>query len=472
MSRSLKPDLKEFAPPAPDPWAGFLGTRRLADHIVRSDGFAGHSSPYVLFEEMEDKDAHLSSLLQTRKLGVLARPRKVDAAESGARAQEIAQWVDRALTSIPGWNGALMHLLDALGKGLAVAEIMWGFDREGRLVPREIKPRAAERFSRGAAGEWRVDETPSAAGRMLPPRKFVIALSGATDERPYGKGLCEKLYWYWWFKKNNIKFWLVFNEKFGAPTIVAQHPSGLNDRERERLIDVIDAIQTDAGVTIPEGIRLELLESKRSAAGDTFRSLSQWCNDEMSRAVLGQTLTSSEGARSGSLALGEVHNEIRRDYMRADAWLLMDVVNEQLVRPLVELNFGMDVPAPRWSIDLSPELDLTAEVGVDRQLLQKGDPLPERYFYEKYGRPAPLGGDSKLQYDDSNVYQYHLQFGILTVNEVRAKLGLAPVGWGERPTSPVDTSINTSTPGGATGEDTREQEDESENEEKKMKGQK
>lgn len=471
MSRSLQPELKEFAPPMPDPWAGFLGSRRLADHIVRSDGFFC-TSPYELFEEMEDKDAHLSSLLQTRKLGVLARSRKVDAAAPGQRAQEIAQWVESALAAIPGWNGVLLHLLDSLAKGMAVAEILWGFDGAGRLVPRQIKPRAAGRFSRGPAGEWRLDEAPAAPGRPLPPRKFILALFGAGDERPYGKGLCEKLYWYWWFKKNNVKFWLTFNEKFGMPAIVAQHRAGLNDRERDRLLEVIDAIQTNAGVTIPEGITLELLESKAADGGDTYRSLAQWCNDEMARAILGQTLTSSEGSRSGSLSLGEIHNEIRRDYMRADAWLLMDIVNEQLVRPLVELNFGPEIPAPRWTIDTAAELDLADEVGVDRQLLQMGVPLPQRYFYEKYGRPAPIGGDARLQYDDSNVYQYHLQFGILTVNEVRVKLGLAPVAWGDRPTSPVDASINPSTPGGATGEDTRATDNESENETAKMKGQK
>ncbi|MEN6625220.1 MAG: DUF935 family protein [Candidatus Sumerlaeia bacterium] len=470
MPRTLNPELKEFAPPAADPWGGLFGVRRLAEHIVRSEGYSGHANPYQMFEEMEDKDAHLASLLQTRKLGVLARPRRVDAALGDSRAQEIAAWVDRALQAIPGWNGVLLHLLDALGKGMAVAEIMWGFDREGRLIPREVKPRAAERFSRGAAGEWRLDETPAGAGRVLPPRKFIVALFGASDERPYGKGLCEKLYWYWFFKKHNVKFWLHFNERFGAPTVVARHRSGLNDRERDRLLEVIDAIQTDAGVTIPEGITLELLETQRSGGGDTYRALAQWCNDEMARAILGQTLTSSEGARSGSLALGQVHEEVRRDYMRADSWMLMDIVNGQLVRPLVELNFGPDVPAPRWTIDMSAELDLTSEVGVDRQLLQMGVPLPERYFYEKYGRPAPIGGDARLQYDDSNVFQYHLQFGILTVNEVRAKLGLAPVAWGDRPTSPVDTSINPSTPGGATGEDRRENEDETEDEARKMKG--
>ncbi len=470
MPRNLHPVLSEFAAPASRGFAGLAGERRLAEHITRSEGFAGHASAYTLFEEMEDKDAHLASLLQTRKLGVLARARKVEAAETGAGAQVTAQWVERALWGIAGWNGALLHLLDALAKGLAVAEIIWGFDAAGRIVPRALKPRAAGRFVRGAGGAWRLADDPTGPGRPLPPRKFVIALHGADDERPYGKGLCEKVYWYWWFKKHNIKFWLIYNEKFGSPTIIARHRGGLNERERDRLLEVIESIQTDAGVTLPEGITLELLEAGRSGSGDTYRALAQWCNDEMARGVLGQTLTSGEGERSGSLALARVHDGVRRDYLRADAWLLMDVVNSQLVRPLVDLNFGEDVPAPRWTIDLSPELDLESEVGVDRQLLQMGVPLPVRYFHDKYGRPAPTAAEPQLQWDDSNVYQYHLQFGILTVNEVRAKLGLSPVAWGDRPTSPADASITRPTPSGAAGEDLgARDEGEDENERRRKK---
>jgi phage gp29-like protein len=339
---------------------------------------------------------------------------------------------------------------------MAAVEVLWGFDAAGRLVPRALKPRHAGRFTwQPAAAEWRLAEesgAPLAPGRPLPPRKFLFALFGASDERPYGKGLCEKVYWYWWFKKHNIKFWLIYNEKFGQPTIVARHRPGLSDAERERLLEVIDAIQTDAGVTIPEGITLELLEAQRAGGGESYRALAQWCNAEISRGILGQTLTASEGARSGSLALGRVHEAVRQDYLRADAAWLMDAVNTQLVRWLVDLNFGEDVPAPRWRIDLSPELDLAAEVQVDRQLLQMGVPLPVGYFYEKYGRPSPAEGAGRLQYDDANLFQYHLQFGILTINEVRRRLGLAPVPWGDQPTSPVETHATLPRPKGSAGE--------------------
>ena len=81
-----------------------------------------------------------------------------------------------------------------------------------------------------------------------------------------------------------------------------------------------------------------------------------------------------------------------------------------------------------------------------------GVSLPESYFYEKYGRPAPAADQRRLEHDDSNVYHYHLQYGVLTINEVRAKLGLPPVAWGDRPTSPAVDAITLPTPGPAAGE--------------------
>ena len=40
-------------------------------------------------------------------------------------------------------------------------------------------------------------------------------------------------------------------------------------------------------------------------------------------------------------------------------------------------------------------------------------------------------GERTLRYDDQNLYQYHLEFGVLTINEVRRSLGLPLVAWGD-----------------------------------------
>ena len=151
----------------------------------------------------------------------------------------------------------------------------------------------------------------------------------------------------------------------------------------------------------------------------------------MSKIVLGSTLTADEGRRTGSLALGRVHDRVRSEYAEFDAKALMAVINEQLVRPLVNFNFGPDVQPPRWVIDTTQEEDLVEQLEVDRGLVAAGVPLSLDYFYRRYRRPAPGAGERALRFDDHNLFQYHLEFGVMTINEVRRVLGLPDVPWGD-----------------------------------------
>ena len=104
-----------------------------------------------------------------------------------------------------------------------------------------------------------------------------------------------------------------------------------------------------------------------------------------------------------------------------------------MVRWLVDFNFGTDIEAPRWTIDTTLDEAFERDIAIDRQMLAAGVALPKRYFYEKYKRPAPLADEPALCFDDQNLFQYHLQFGIVTVNEARARLGMPPVAWGDQP---------------------------------------
>ncbi|MFW6303051.1 MAG: phage portal protein family protein, partial [Candidatus Sumerlaeota bacterium] len=208
--------------------------------------------------------------------------------------------------------------------------------------------------------------------------------------------------------------------------------------DRDRRFEVVESLQQDTGVTIPESMTLELLEARRSGNATTYESLAEWCNAEISKIVLGATLTSGEGRAHGTQALGKVHERVRSDYVSADARMLEGVVNGQLIRWMVDFNFGPQAAAPHWQIDTSREDAMEREIALDRELMAAGVPLPVDYFYEKYGRPAPAEGESALRFDDQNLFQYHLRYGVLTVNEARARLGLGPVAWGNEPTRPVE----------------------------------
>ncbi|MBM3334411.1 DUF935 family protein, partial [Candidatus Sumerlaeota bacterium] len=395
-------------------WPGYLTPAPTAYHILQSGALSspGILNLYDLFQEMEDKDGHLYSVLQTRKNGVLSRERKVIAASDSARDREVADFVSRALDRIPHLDQALRDILDALGKGFSVTEIIWSVEA-GRVGISALKSRFQGRFVFDVEGQLRLlDEsgpTPFASawigwpatpagnwrssvqppGRPLPSEKFIVFVFDSRHGNPYGNGLCQKAYWYYWFKKNNLKFWVIFNEKFGSPTVVGKYRTGASDEERDRLLEVIDSLQNDTGVVIPESMVIELLEAHRSGNINTYRDLADWCNDEISKIVLGATLTTGEGRRSGSYALGKVHEAVRNEYVAADARALMEVINTQLVAPLIEYNFGRGVIPPHWTIDTADDADLEREARLDNQLVAMGVSLPLSYFYERYKRPAP-----------------------------------------------------------------------------------
>ncbi len=440
-SRRPQPVLSEVAAatnPGAGAWASYFGAPLWPTCLPTADGCAhvGAAARFDLYDEMESKDGHLFSVLQTRKNGVLSSPRKIEPASVTSRDLLIARFVEKALTRIPRFGAALLNLLDAIGKGLSILEIVWEV-REGQVWVRELKSRAPGRFSFAPDGTLRLSPDEFLArvdgneSRSLPDRKFLRFTFGGLYDEPYGRGLCARAYWYYWFKKNNTKFWVIYNEKFGAPTVVGKYRPGASEEERRRLFDVVESLQNDTGVTVPESITLELLEARRSGNASTYRELADWCNDEISRLVLGATLTSSEGRRSGSQALGMVHERVRGEYVEADARELEDAINSQLVRWLVDFNFGSRVEAPRWTIDTTRNDFLDSEIALDRELLNCGVPLPVAYFYEKYKRPVPAPDEHALRYDDQNMFQYHLQHGLLTVNEARARMGMPPVPWGD-----------------------------------------
>ena len=452
--------------PAEAWWAAHsLREDRSARTLLQTEAAGGRHqhSVYELFSEMLEKDGHLYSVVQTRLNGLLGLERRVVPPPPAHKTPgRLTGFLDRALGAIPRFEEMLRTLLDGITKGFAAVELQWGYGPQGELLVTGWRERPQEWFAfspeqellllsppfvrPGGAAPAGAADTPgleygrsfsAASATFRPPaRTFLLLRFGADVRNPCGRGLAQRAYWMYWFKKNALKFWAVYNEKYGAPTAVATCPHGTQEEDLRRLREVLSALQTDSGVILPEGIELSLLESGRTAGGGaTYRELLDWCNDEMSKIVLGATLTSGEGRRSGSLALGNVHQLVRQDYIESDARLLEAAVNESLVAWLMELNFPPGTPRPLWRIDTDSPEDLGARIRVDRELLNLGVTLPKSYFYRQYGRPAPTTEDTPLRYDDANFYQYHLQYGVLTINEVRFRLNLPPVPWGDRRTA-------------------------------------
>lgn len=70
-----------------------------------------------LFEEMEEKDTHLFSQMQTRKLAVTGLDWEVQPFSEDEIDKEIADFIDEQLKGIENFDEVLIDMLDAIGKG-------------------------------------------------------------------------------------------------------------------------------------------------------------------------------------------------------------------------------------------------------------------------------------------------------------------------------------------------------------------
>ncbi|MCX7625837.1 MAG: DUF935 domain-containing protein, partial [Candidatus Sumerlaeaceae bacterium] len=428
---------------------------------------------YGVFAELERRDAHLFAILQTRKNALVGWGWQLVWREGAsqwrgdpASAAAVERMVRMGLEATEDFAGALYHLLDALAKGLAVLEIVWRRDpATGGVSIRRLVPCQPWEFAFDVNGNlyrlsdeggWRAHWCTAEGGNAqkaplmprpgefglshrraecLPERKFVVFVPQPAAGSFYGTPLAARVYWYSWFKRRALEDWSNFNATYATPTPVGRYAATTSSEDVDRLVDALSRLREHAGIVVPETVTVELLEARRAAGAGAspFRELADWCNDEMSKVVLGQTLTTTEGRRSGSLALGRVHEAVRRDYLAADARALGQALTRQLVRWLVDFNYGLETPAPMLTFEVDQPEDMKTQLEVDRGLVQLGVPLGVDYFYRRYRRPTPTESERRLKYDDANFYQYHLQYGVLTINEVRAALGLPRVPWGDCP---------------------------------------
>ncbi len=378
-----------------DLFAGWIKRLENPDPVLRSEA-AGKG--LKLYDEVE-RDAHAGSVLQQRIMAIVGKEWEITPAKSAkskgrpsstTQEQVIAEFVARVLMDF-NFDQARQELLKGLLYGFYSAEIMWTVANGNVIAIKKLISKHPRRFIFTPEREQRLITLQNMIdGEPLPERKFVTFTYGDSDN-PYGKGLGQRLWWPVWFKKHGIKFWMVFLEKFGMPTVVGKYPPGTQKPEQIKLLNVIEAIQTDTGITIPDNMDLEFLEASRSGKV-SHEQLCEYMDKQISKAVLGQTAT-TEGS-PGKLGNDQSQSDVKQEITEADADLLDGCLNESMIKWIVDYNFPNVVAYPTIKTYANAKPDLTARSAIDKTLVVDiGLPVAVNYFYETYGVPAPQPGD-------------------------------------------------------------------------------
>lgn len=349
-----------------------------------------------LFEEIEEKDTHIASQLQTRKMAVKGLDWEIhEASDGNPLDKEIAGFVKSQIEKLFCQDeDVILNLLDAVGKGVSVSEIDWGVDCLGRNVIRQLRYIPPKKLLWDPiTDEMLICTRNFPAGVQLPYNKFVVHRYQARSGHASKAGVLRSVSWMYLFKNYDIKDWVTFCEVYGMPIRLGKYPEAASEDDKVALMRALVSIGTDAAGIISSGSEIQIIEANKTASADIYERLARYCDEQNSKAIVGQTLTADSGG--GSYAQGKVHGEVRHDLITADAVALAKTINRDIIRPLVYYNYGpVDPPAIEFDTKEDEDLQMAAEV-YKVVISDIGLPVAEDHLYDKFNIPKP-GVEEKL----------------------------------------------------------------------------
>ncbi|WP_283132492.1 DUF935 domain-containing protein [Enterovibrio norvegicus] len=367
--------------------ASYLTPARLAN--VLRNAINGQAEDYfVLAEEMEERDTHYRSVLSTRKLAAASLSPTVEAASDDEQDQALAEAV-RQLLRHPQWEDCVFDLLDGIGKGIGLVEMLWD-TTDTPWQPYEYKwvdPRFL-RLDEDTQSELRLvtDDSPS-DGEPLASNKYLVHLPRMKSGHWLRAGLARVVAVMYMLKSFTVRDWWAFAEVFGMPIRVGKYHSNASDEDIRTLINAIATIASDAGAAIPESMQIEMVETAKGSGGDTlFENMAEWADRQISKTVLGQTMTTDDGS---SQSQAKVHNEVRQDIINWDARQLANTLNAHLVKPFIDMNWGPQKQYPRIIIKLEESEDIKAWVEAITPLIDRGMKVQASEVRDRVGLSDP-----------------------------------------------------------------------------------
>jgi phage gp29-like protein len=364
----------------------------VQDDVVQKKG----SADYDLMRH--DPDVKAALLIKTA--GVLSQGWEISAGVEKedplyAKATEQKDFIEAVFSDM---NGSLDDILedmlyDSLLWGISLTEKIWALDKDsGFITLAQMKPKDPRlyEFEQDDFGNVTHLYVTSKGGRTeVDIPKFIRMSYNNVHDEPWGTSDLRGAYLYWQVKRNLVKWWSAYLERFADPLLHGTYPSGTSQADIDKLFKALQSLQQETVMTHGEGTIVELLESSGKTTTD-FNTALDYYGKQIVKAILGQTLATEQGSKAGSYAQAKVHKDTLETYIRKLKRSLEETMNEQVIRDLIDLNFA-DRVYPNFALSLN-DTDVVQLSQAIYQMITAGEVIPG----EEWIRPA-LGWPERPQ---------------------------------------------------------------------------
>jgi phage gp29-like protein len=327
-------------------------------------------------------DSHMESVWSVRCSVTSGAEWFIASGADGRREKEASEAFSAELAALD-IPRIIEEMMDAVAYGYAPLEIIWQA-HNGRWSIGDIVGKPPEWFEFDQENKL-VFKTGVIGTEPLPENRFLVVRHRSSYANPYGDKVFSKCYWPCVFKRKGQQWWTVFIEKYGGAFLYGTYPDNWGEERRQQLLTSLEVMIADAVAIIPEGsdVHIEALANKGSVSNVHAEYISA-ANSELSKAVLGQTLTTEIGEK-GSYAAAKAHNLVREDLAAADRLRICAAFN-RLAAVYTLYNFGEGVIPPKFEFVQDEDLQLE-RVERDVELYSMGWRPTKTYITREYGIP-------------------------------------------------------------------------------------
>ena len=205
-------------------------------------------------------------------------------------------------------------------------------------------------------------------------------------DEPRGLGLLATCAPYALYKRGNLGDWAQFCQIFGMPIREYTYTAG-DEEARKRLLADARKQGVNAVYIHPEGSGMTLHEAQgKSGTNDLYERFTANCNDEMSIAILGNTLTTKSDT-NGTQALGTVQAKEQLKITEDDVQFILDLLNYDMTDIFSAL--GVNTEGGEFVRVEAKYPDKQVQINVVSKLNEMGLPMSDDYLYKTFDVEKP-----------------------------------------------------------------------------------
>ena len=317
-------------------------------HAILAEAEQG--KPLRMFTFIRDAifaGSHILTEFGKRKIAVLGDTFTVTAVDrSNPEAVRIAEEINSLIDSLGSrWHGLLIHLLDATIMPVAVSEPIWApSKRPGWYYePIDFDNILLTSLDYSEKGCMRIR---TGDNEFAPPTCDAIIHRGhiLANFPDYWGGPVRSILFWFLFATMDRDWWIQFLNKWGQPFLIGRYDpadAGAGDLMRSAFA----AAKRLFGIVVSKNAEVQVQQISTSS-GDVFGAFHTLANAEISKLILGQTMSSTPSNIGLGGGQSSIQEEVRQDIRQFDGKALGFTLREKFFTAVCRLNGWDETLAP------------------------------------------------------------------------------------------------------------------------------